>query len=252
MAYKKLNLNDGDVLMAEHIAHIEEGISTAEAKEGRSVALNLLDNSCFLPQHVVNQRAADSINGAKYSIDRWKGTTSTSTHGVSEKGLVITHSGTGSGYCGVQQILPDNLAAAIEGKTVTVAVCMEDGTVYIRSGIPVNGAVSANFGNGFAQTYINNGLFSVRIMHNTSGASVTVRWVALYDGEYTAETLPTYQPKGYSSELLACQRYYHVYGTSAERPSHGKDCVPHMVADAPSQGTITIDETTFYYNSADL
>ena len=41
------------------------------------------------------------------------------------------------------------------------------------------------------------------------GASVLVEWIALYEGEYTAETLPEYQPKGYGAELLECQRYYY-------------------------------------------
>jgi hypothetical protein len=31
---------------------------------------------------------------------------------------------------------------------------------------------------------------------------------ALYEGEYTAETLPAYQPKGYGAELAECKRYY--------------------------------------------
>ena len=36
----------------------------------------------------------------------------------------------------------------------------------------------------------------------------TLQWMALYEGEYTAETLPEYHPKGYAHELLECQRYY--------------------------------------------
>ena len=42
-----------------------------------------------------------------------------------------------------------------------------------------------------------------------SGSRVNLEWAALYEGEYTAETLPEYQPKGYGAELAECQRYYY-------------------------------------------
>ena len=42
----------------------------------------------------------------------------------------------------------------------------------------------------------------------TSGGGV-IKWAALYEGSYTAETLPPYVPKGYAAELAECQRYYY-------------------------------------------
>ena len=42
------------------------------------------------------------------------------------------------------------------------------------------------------------------------GGSGVVEWAALYEGSYTADTLPAYQPKGYAEELVECQRYYNV------------------------------------------
>lgn len=249
-----LNLSKPDYSENVSLPVINGNMDKIDAAVGqRSRVINLLDNSCFLPLYVVNQRGAESATGNKYGIDRWKGTTSTTKHEITAEGFMITHTST-SNYCGVQQPLPDKLTDAIKNKTVTVAVCMADGTVSTRSGIPANGSISANFTNGFAQVYTNadTGAISLRIMHSNAGGSVTVRWVALYEGAYTAETLPAYQPKGYAAELLACQQYFHLYGTSAARPSHGKDCTPHMIADAPTQGTVSINGVTHYYNSADL
>ena len=40
------------------------------------------------------------------------------------------------------------------------------------------------------------------------GTSATLKWIALYRGSYTKETLPPYIPKEYGRELLECQRYY--------------------------------------------
>lgn len=42
--------------------------------------------------------------------------------------------------------------------------------------------------------------------------SNTYIWAALYKGEYTAETLPEYQPKGYAVELAACGGYVNKNG----------------------------------------
>lgn len=40
------------------------------------------------------------------------------------------------------------------------------------------------------------------------GGTLDIEWVALYEGEYTIDTLPEYQPKGYGAELVECQRYF--------------------------------------------
>ena len=45
---------------------------------------------------------------------------------------------------------------------------------------------------------------------NRQNSTIRTIWAALYEGEYTAETLPEYQPKGYGAELAECQRYYQI------------------------------------------
>lgn len=58
-------------------------------------------------------------------------------------------------------------------------------------------------------------------------------------------------PPNYGLELLKCQRYYQLYSTAAERPAKAVDCRPVMRID-PTQGTVVIDGTTYYYNDASL
>ena len=41
-----------------------------------------------------------------------------------------------------------------------------------------------------------------------SESTITILWAALYEGAYTADTLPPYVPKGYGAELTECRRYY--------------------------------------------
>ena len=58
--------------------------------------------------------------------------------------------------------------------------------------------------------------------------------------------------KGYAAELLACQMYYHLYATESARPLIGMDCCPPMRLSAVTQGAITVDGETRYFNSAEL
>lgn len=232
----------------------DKGDKGEKGERGNSAALNLLDNSCFLPLYVVNQRGKESYEASVYGIDRWKGGTSKSKVELTSSGLVLAHTGTASN-ANLSQILPPNFYELYKDKPLTIAACYGDDEIAIGRGKMSDGTIYASSASFNFQLYVPTDKTQVafRILNQVPGSSSSpVKWFALYEGEYTAETLPSYIPKGYANELLACQQYYHLYGTSGARPSHGKDCVPHMVADAPTQGTVTIDDTTYYYNSADL
>lgn len=89
--------------------------------------------------------------------------------------------------------------------TYTIAVKHLDGTISCFSG---------SFSNEFGETqvafcYVDNGIASVCL--GTDGTTRELVWAALYEGEYTAETLPEYQPKGYGAELAECKRYYQKF-----------------------------------------
>ena len=66
------------------------------------------------------------------------------------------------------------------------------------------------------------------------------------DGNWVLNEIPDY-----GEQLARCQRYFQLYSTADNRPSKAVDCRPTMRTD-PSQGTIIIDGTTYYYNTADL
>ena len=60
--------------------------------------------------------------------------------------------------------------------------------------------------------------YSDGVVTITSAGGV-IKWAALYDGEYAADNLPPYVPKGYAVELAECQRYYREYEEIAIIPS---------------------------------
>ena len=141
-------------------------------RDGTIVKRNLLDNSDF--RNPVNQRGKSSYTANGYTIDRWfnqsDATTTVNSGSITVTGLIM-----------------QRLLSAAKGGVYTLAVCNAGGDVMILDTHGWDNDASCyyvEFGNG---EYV---------------------WAALYEGEYTAETLPEYVPKGYAAELMECMRYY--------------------------------------------
>lgn len=91
---------------------------------------------------------------------------------------------------------------------------MIDGSLLIVAGKPLD-VVSHTSGNMRIQMSTNSPGTYVRAELSTidpNTAEIAV-WAALYEGVYTADTLPPYVPKGYAAELAECQRYYYTTGS---------------------------------------
>lgn len=227
---------------------IDNGVKTA--MQGRA-AHNLLDNSDFT--NPVNQRGianSATIERYTYFLDRWSTGSTAGTITLDSNGLIFN-------VLISQKIDPAILRT---GTTVTAAAKFSDGTLVIVSGVvnlstswhwlssPVVNGCQIGLADGTSD-----GIPYVRI-GNEYGK--TLAWAALYEGAYDASTLPAYQPKGYAAELAECQQRFHVYATENARPSDALDCCPPMIL-APgqtviTQGTMTVDGKTLYYNSTDL
>ena len=140
-------------------------------------AINLADNSDFT-QFIAQAGVGGNHGTQAYAGDRW----------ILDSGTVTVEARTdGNGYTNIKlngtirQIVanaPDVGTAAIEMVSGTATIAYANGEITITS----NGGV--------------------------------IKKVRLFEGEYTAETLPAYQPKGYSAELMECRRYYKQYGVT--------------------------------------
>ena len=152
---------------------------------------NLLDNSDF--RNPVNQRGQTDYTNNGYTIDRWE--LYSGAVGVSSLGYITT-----SGQMYQKIAIPTD-------KVYTFAI-ENDAGIALVTGIPANGIHSATLGNALIKLATISGYVEVVIEpsegHNVAGAY----WAALYEGSYTADTLPPYVPKGYTAELLECLRYY--------------------------------------------
>ena len=194
----------------------DTGATGAKGDTGACV-YNLLDNSDFV--HPVAQAGVNGAHGAtEYAVDRWN-RTSGATVSQAADGLKIVSDKT-SWTAGIQQRIEakrfaDVMTFAVRG--VFPVACRL--FVYIGSG-------TTNFGTAYFQgdaaerTLVlkltkPDGLTGDEVVNvyispdtESTGTAAVVRWAALYEGEYTAETLPPYVPKGYAAELAECLRYY--------------------------------------------
>ena len=158
---------------------IDNGVKTA--LQGRA-AHNLLDNSWFV--NPVNQRGFSSTTstGESMGIDRWLfSVNSGGSISLNSSGLVCQNA---------------NLTQRIESKLLDSSKEYTQ-VFWLSDGTPVFPTkwIDFNYSSGVG-----------RVVYY--GITGTIAAAALYEGSYTADTLPAYVPKGYAAELAECQRYY--------------------------------------------
>lgn len=164
---------------------------------------NILDNSNF--ENPVNQNGATSYSGTGNGIDRWECANDSGAMTVAKGYVKFNSSGNGQ----VVQHIYDS-GVNLLGKDITIACEDKNGTVYFATGtVPVSKpssntvVCSIDIDNAKFRLYITSaGTYYVQVY--TPYTELSLKWAALYDGAYTADTLPKYQPKGYAAELIAC------------------------------------------------
>ncbi|MBE5803323.1 MAG: hypothetical protein E7316_02310 [Clostridiales bacterium] len=208
-----------------------------KAMWARSRVWNLLDNSDFTTP--VNQRGwsnGTKVTAKKYFIDRWLASAD------------VTPALTSDGIAASAEILQMIKKEGLVGKTVTGALCLSDGTLVVGSGVVPSGSAWINLVDKWHDdtrllvTSTSEETLRFRVV---CGSNV-VRWAALYEGAYTADTLPAYQPKGYVAELIECKRYFRkVKGISRLSgyctSSQANLCLP---LDVPMRITPTLTATS--------
>lgn len=157
---------------------------------------NLLDNSDF--RNPVNQRGQTSYNASGYTIDRWRLWSAEHSVTVVDGVGVKVEGGNLVTYIAANTLEDD--------KKYTYAAKDSDGNLYICVGSTSQTANTEESSGFTAGTDTTTYAFTLRNGH-------TWVWAALYEGEYTAATLPEYHPKGYGAELAECQRYYQNLST---------------------------------------
>lgn len=199
-----------------------------DKRNAMAVHRNILDNSDF--RDPVNQRGQSSYVGAVYGIDRWKGYGESCAVNVANGYIEIVPNpeNAATTKLWIQQI-PVN--KNIRGKIVTLAAKIKGGSVRL------------NFNNTSMSSYVDSDDWSIHVhkavipedadtffvgLQSRNTTDFQCEWAALYEGEYTVETLPEYQPKGHAAELLECQRYYVSFGNMTFRSSVSEDPIHNI------------------------
>lgn len=150
--------------------------------------------------------------GSGYTIDRWRMTNANTTLSINNESITLTNTvADSSGY--LLQILEN--PSKYLGKTLTLAAesnnklfCV---SVVLPTAFPTANtlyAVLYDDGKTIGSILLGENNVWIRVWSNADEDSRTFKWIALYEGEYTAETLPEYQPKGYGAELAECLYYF--------------------------------------------
>lgn len=155
-----------------------------DASVRKAAPMNMLDNSDF--RNPVNQIGNSVYTDANATIDRW---------GISADGQdaycaltvnngSITLNSSDGGICYLYQRFPVGVIS--KDKKYTAAYGLIDGSIVFHYGESIS--------------HTDN--YSQIVLRALNGK--TLLWAALYEGEYTADTLPEYHPKGYMVEALNC------------------------------------------------
>jgi hypothetical protein len=152
-------------------------------------------------------------------IDRWKTTNTGQEITVNKNSLQIRSTVT-SGVRGMSQLIEANKTPKVkQAVTVAYKLVSENAGIYVGScPMPASGAYTdvaraSNAGCFVRITGANtDGCGMVSFMLNPE-QDASLEWIAFYEGEYTAETLPPYRPRSELEEMLECQRYYLKLGT---------------------------------------
>lgn len=229
--------------------------ATGQGSAVRISNRNLLDNGDF--RNPVNQRGQTSYTGNGYGIDRWKVSTNNSTAAVSVGDGCIDFTSDASGtYINfsstVEKVQPGNY---------TLSFLVDDYTKAQQ--IFLQGKVSQMVftSNLLTMTFSVAETSAIAVGIQKKAASSTLKIYAAKLELGSVQTL-AHQENGvwvlndplpnYAEELAKCQRYYQLYTSAAQRPTNGADCRPVMRIANPSQGTIAISGTTYYFNDANL
>ena len=180
-----------------------------DAAVRKAAPRNLLDNSDF--RNPVNQRGQQTYTGVRSTIDRWliDGNAGEQNTMWVDDGYIGLSGGTTTENVWLVQRVPSSVIPT--GNKATFAVKqngMQDPFVLNIYAWGTDRVIT--FENGITLLYQAGEL----IIYNGTGGPVGFVWAALYEGEYTAETLPEYHPKGYGTELAECQRYYQIRSTN--------------------------------------
>lgn len=161
---------------------------------------NLLDNAWF----TVNQRGQTSYNGKIYMFDRWNSAETNGTYTLTDNGVSVTS--TSGSYFSIHQRLSDEVIKAIENKTVTLSMII-DNVLYTKTFTLPSKSESWDSPdivfNGVHSDISGTTTWKEFRMYGNNGQSFTIKAIKLELGPVS--TLTNDVAPNYAEELIKCQ-----------------------------------------------
>ena len=192
MAYSKQNFQNGQTLDAANLETMENGIIAGQGVK------NLLINSNF--KDPINSSGKTSWSASGFTIDKWRAD-SAATVNLTSSGITVDATSVAGNFQQNIDNLPNGtytFAALVNNVIRTIAFTNNNGTITTidNSNASFGGSGSINVGKGSSAYYIQ--------INNAQGHTNTIAWSALYEGNYTTDTLPNYIPKDRRIEMINC------------------------------------------------
>lgn len=190
-------------------AYLQNADTNAYQEKGRFFR-NLLINSNF--RNPVNQIGKTSYGNGN-TIDRWYLSNNYGTLTIEDGCIKIIASSAGHAY------FRQKVGKTLRGKFTVAATVKGSGGIFLapqnKDGASTTSGISTTTLTDEWETavysYDSSSFTSDAVgiyIRVSSGSTVYIKDFALYEGEFTAETLPEYQPKDPGVELFECMRYY--------------------------------------------
>lgn len=193
----------------------EQDLTVAQKSQARAnISAGASNRNLLLnPFFTVNQRGAASYTASAdtKTVDGWNLTLNslgTGTVTINTNGITIAN-GYASGVAYFKQKLDSNMMAAIDGKTITLSVLYQDGTVKSGTGefnLGTTSYLMTSDGEIALRLYSPNATRAEPTIDVQASKTIAIRAVKLEIGEYSTianDTLPTY-----SEELERCKYYF--------------------------------------------
>lgn len=185
--------------------YVDTAVTGAKTYAAGLRVRNLLDNSDW--RNPVAQAGLSGMHGnTRYVVDRWPIAGESSVTKASN-GLIFNMTGFVYVYQKVEGVGGKTLTFAYKSRAQSQRnLAIYDSTVnnpiVVKTVSPVNEISTITY------TIPTENDIAAFVIYPQDGE--VIDWLALYEGAYTAETLPPYVPKGYTAELAECRRYYAV------------------------------------------
>lgn len=228
--------------------------ATGTANGVNYASFKLTDSDTAPTYYAAPENVVRGYTGAGYTIDRLK-MVAPGVLLITDNGINLKLGASTYGYSAFSMLIDG--AKKLLGKTVTLSILTTNG-LSSNSGVLGSAPswITTYSASSYVRSYFDGDLLIVQfILVSDNDPDIIAAKLELgthqtlahqENGNWVLNEIPDY-----GEQLLRCQRYFQLYSAADKRPAKAVDCRPVMRAD-PSQGTIAIGGTTYYYNTAEL